>query len=113
MYIPTSILENDFVLLVKIIFFALCTALVFGLSFLAVWALKSAFNFQSKNNLAGRISAFFCSISLIVGIISGVSLIWIKPKTNLIPVPLVILLASLPIVCISWFFADHYDFKLD
>lgn len=26
MYIPTSILENGFVLLVKIIFFALCTA---------------------------------------------------------------------------------------
>lgn len=37
MYMPTSILENGFVLLVKIIFFALCTALVFGLSFLAVW----------------------------------------------------------------------------
>lgn len=113
MYIPTSIFENGFVILVKIIFFALCTALVFGLFFLAVWALKSTFNFQSKNNLAGRISAFFCSIGLIVGIISGVSLIWIKPKTNLIPVPLIILLASLPIVYISWFFADHYDFKLD
>lgn len=113
MYIPTSILENGFMLLVKIIFFALCTALVFGLSFLTVWALKSAFNFQSQTNLAGRISAFFCSISLIAGIISGVSLIWIKPKTNLIPVPLIILLASLPIVYISCFFADHYDFKLD
>lgn len=113
MYIPTSIFENGFVILVKIVFFAFCVALAFGLSFLAVWALKSAFNFQSQNNLAGRISAFFCSINLIIGIIAGVSLIWIKPKTDLIPIPLIILLASLAIVCISCAFADHYNFKLD
>lgn len=69
------------------------------------------FNFEIRVFQKERMKR--CSISLIVGIISGVSLIWIKPKTNLIPVPLIILLASLPIVYISWFFADHYDFKLD
>lgn len=113
MYIPTSILENGFIVLVKSVFALICTGAILALLSLAFLLVKSAMNLKSDNRFGGRIWAIVCAISIVIGIVSGLSLLVIPAKSGFVPMPIVVLLASLVLLSVSVAFIDIYDFELD
>lgn len=113
MYIPTSILENGFIVLVESVFVLICTGAILALLTLAFLLVKSAMNLKSSNRFGGRIWAIVCAISIVIGIVSGLSLLVIPAKTGFVPMPIIVLLGSLVLLGISVAFIDIYDFELD
>lgn len=113
MYIPFSLFENGFIFLVKSVFALICTGAILACLILAFLLVKSAMNLKSNNRFGGRIWAIVCAISIVIGIVSGLSLLVIPAKTGFVPMPIVVLLASLVLFSVSVAFINIYDFELD
>lgn len=113
MYIPTSILENGFIVLVKSVFALICTGTILALLILAFLLVKSAMNLKSNNRFGGRIWAIVCAINIVIGIVSGLALLVIPAKTGFVPMPIIVLFASLVLFGISVAFINIYNFELD